>query len=574
MKFNKIYKSSALLLTLGMTLGLTSSCDDFLSIEPQNEIVLEKFWTEESDVTNVLNACYAQLESPDCINRMVVWGELRSDNMTNGSGTGNDIQQILKENILETNNYTKWESFYKAINYCNTVIYYAPSVNQKDPNFTDSELRATIAEAKTLRALSYFYLIRTFRDVPYITYPSKDDNQVFQVPATKFDVVLDSLIADVESIKDDALSSYGEDAVENKCRITRWACYSLLADMYLWKGDWNKVIENCDLVINRKIADYEEDYEENPTILTTELYGKFPLISESTTNGNYAGNTYNEIFGIGLSFESIFELNYRTNQSVENPLVSGAQPMYGSNITKTGQISAPSYLYTDAAAGLNDYFRKTDCRYLENMTEQNNKFYISKYVNQTVSFRTTTTTGGAPTVTSTARANGYANWIIYRLTDIMLMRAEASVKLAGEVPEGEVLTEEQTKNYREAFSHVIAVWKRANNKRIATSDTLKYEDYATSSLAMENLVLDERQRELMFEGKRWFDLVRISRRDNENTRMISKVLPKFQENTSAIRIKLSTQDILYWPYNKEEIKQNPFLVQNPAYKTDKTEQNK
>lgn len=563
-----------MLLTLGMTLGLTSSCDDFLSIEPQNEIVLEKFWTEESDVTNVLNACYAQLESPDCINRMVVWGELRSDNMTNGSGTGNDIQQILKENILETNNYTKWESFYKAINYCNTVIYYAPSVNQKDPNFTDSELRATIAEAKTLRALSYFYLIRTFRDVPYITYPSKDDNQVFQVPATKFDVVLDSLIADVESIKDDALSSYGEDAVENKCRITRWACYSLLADMYLWKGDWNKVIENCDLVINRKIADYEEDYEENPTILTTELYGKFPLISESTTNGNYAGNTYNEIFGTGLSFESIFELNYKINQSVTNPLVSGAQPMYGSNSTKTGQISAPSYLYTDAAAGLNDYFRKTDCRYLENMTEQNNKFYISKYVNQTVSFRTTTTTGGAPTVTSTARANGYANWIIYRLTDIMLMRAEASVKLAGEVPEGEVLTEEQTKNYREAFSHVIAVWKRANNKRIATSDTLKYEDYATSSLAMENLVLDERQRELMFEGKRWFDLVRISRRDNENTRMISKVLPKFQENTSAIRIKLSTQDILYWPYNKEEIKQNPFLVQNPAYKTDKTEQNK
>lgn len=566
-----------MLLTLGMTLGLTSSCDDFLSIEPQNEIVLEKFWTEEADVTNVLNACYAQLESPDCINRMVVWGELRSDNMTNGSGTSNDIQQILKENILETNNYTKWEAFYKAINYCNTVIYYAPGVNAKDPNFTDSELRATIAEAKTLRALSYFYLIRTFRDVPYITYPSKDDNQVYQVPATKFDVVLDSLIADVESIKDDALSSYGEDAVENKCRITRWACYSLLADMYLWKGDWNKVIENCDLVINRKIADYEEDYEENPTILTTELYGKFPLISESTTNGNYAGNTYNEIFGTGLSFESIFELNYKTSQSVTNPLVSTVnkqQPMYGSNSTKTGQISAPSYLYTDAAAGLNDYFRKTDCRYLENMTEQNNKFYISKYVNQTVSFRTTTTTGGAPTVTSTSRANGYANWIIYRLTDIMLMRAEASVKLAGDVPEGEVLTDEQTKNYREAFSHVIAVWKRANNKRIATSDTLKYDDYATSSTAMENLVLDERQRELMFEGKRWFDLVRISRRDKENTRMINKVLPKFQENTSAIRIKLSTQDILYWPYNREELKQNPLLVQNPAYKTDKTEQNK
>lgn len=576
MKFNKIYKSSALLLTLGMTLGVTSSCDDFLSIEPQNEIVLEKFWTEEADVTNVLNACYAQLESPDCISRMVVWGELRSDNMTNGSGTSNDIQQILKENILETNNYTKWESFYKAINYCNTVIYYAPGVNAKDPNFTDSELRATIAEAKTLRALSYFYLIRTFRDVPYITHPSNDDNQVYQVPATKFDVVLDSLIADVESIKDDALSSFGEDAVENKCRITRWACYSLLADMYLWKGDWNKVIENCDRVIDHKIADYEEEYEENPTIMTAELYGKFPLISETTSNGNYAGNTYNEIFGTGLSFESIFELNFKESQKVSNAVlyIEKQQPLYGSNSSRTGQISAPSYLFTDVAAGLNDYFRKTDCRYLEIMTEQNNKFYISKYVNENVSFRTNTTTGGAPSVAASIRSGSYANWIIYRLTDIMLMRAEASVKLAGDKQQGETLSEEQEKNYREAFAHVIAVWKRANNKRVANADTLKFDDYATSSTAMEDLVLDERQRELMFEGKRWFDLVRISRRDNDNSRMISKVLPKFQENTSAIRIKLSTQDILYWPYNREEIKQNPYLVQNIAYKTDKTEQNK
>ena len=521
-------------------------------------------------MNSVLNSCYAALESNDCINRMVVWGELRSDNMTNGSGTGHALQQILKENILETNAYTKWQCFYEVINQCNTVIHYAPGVNAIDPNFTDSELDATIAEATTLRALCYFYLIRTFRDVPYVTSPSIDDSQNYQVAATPFETVLESIIVDVEAVKEDAVRSYGEESVENTCRITRWACYALLADLYLWKGDWQKCIDCCDMVINQKIKEYEKEYEENPTTMTVELYDIYPLISESLSNSNYAGNAYTEIFGAGNSFESIFELNFVNNQSVANNTVSS---FYGSSSNKTGQIGAPTFLYSDAYAGLNDYFTKTDCRYLENMSESNNKIYISKYVNQSVSFRTSTTTGAAPTVNGEVRSSAYANWIIYRLTDVMLMRAEAEIALAGNVEEGMTLTEEQLQHYHNAFLCISAVWKRANNKRTSSTGLLEFDEYATSRLAMEELLFAERQRELMFEGKRWFDLVRISRREGENTRLINKVLPKFQENTSAIRIKLSTQDVLYWPYNRDELKQNPLLIQNPAYVTDNTEQN-
>ena len=571
MKIKSIYKSFAGFLYLAISSqALLSSCDDFLSIEPQNEIVLENYWTEEADVNSVLNSCYAALESNDCINRMVVWGELRSDNMTNGSGTGHALQQILKENILETNAYTRWQCFYEVINRCNTVIHYAPGVNAIDPNFTDSELDATIAEATTLRALCYFYLIRTFRDVPYVTSPSIDDSQNYQVAATPFETVLESIIAAVEAVKEDAVRSYGEESVENTCRITRWACYALLADLYLWKGDWQKCIDCCDMVINQKIKEYEKEYEENPTTMTVELYDIYPLISESLSNSNYAGNAYTEIFGAGNSFESIFELNFVNNQSVANNTVSS---FYGSSSNKTGQIGAPTFLYSDAYAGLNDYFTKTDCRYLENMSESNNKIYISKYVNQSVSFRTSTTTGAAPTVNGEVRSSAYANWIIYRLTDVMLMRAEAEIALAGNVEEGMTLTEEQLQHYHNAFSCISAVWKRANNKRTSSTGLLEFDEYATSRLAMEELLFAERQRELMFEGKRWFDLVRISRRDGENTRLINKVLPKFQENTSAIRIKLSTQDVLYWPYNRDELKQNPLLIQNPAYVTDNTEQN-
>ncbi len=570
MKMRKIYKTAGFLL-LAATQTVVSGCSDFLSIEPQNEIVLERYWTEEKDVNSVLNSCYAHLETADCINRMVVWGELRSDNMTNGSGTNYALQQIMKENILETNNFTNWQCFYQVINDCNTVLYYAPGVNAIDPNFTDSELRATMAEATALRSLCYFYLIRTFRDVPYVTKPSNDDSQDFRIEATPFNDVLDYLIADMESIKDDAVRSYGEESVENTSRITRWSCYALLADLYLWKGDWQKCIDYCDLVINEKIRQYEEAYEKNPTTLTMELYGKYPLISESAgSNNNYAGNTYTEIFGDGNSFESIFELNFLNNQTVKNSTVAS---FYGASSNLAGQIGVTDFVARSPYTDTNDLFKKSDCRYLENMRESSSKFYITKYVNQSLSFRTSTTTGAAPSVAQDPRASDFANWIIYRLTDVMLMKAEAEVEMAGDVPEGATPTPEQLATYQDVFDIVMAVWRRANNKRTSTTDLLKFDDYATSRKAMEDLVLDERQRELMFEGKRWYDLVRLSRRDGENDRLVKKVLPKFQENTSAIRIKLSTADVLYWPYNREEIKQNPKLVQNPAYITDNTEKN-
>ena len=571
MKINKTYKSLAGAMLLAVSAqGLLSSCNDFLTIEPQNEIVLENFWTEEADVNSVLYSCYSKIASADCMKRMIVWGESRSDNMVTGAGTPNELMQIFKENILETNSYTNWQCFYEAINRCNTVLHYAPEVNAIDPNFTDAELRATVAEATTLRTLCYFYLIRTFRDVPYVTEPSIDDSQDYQIPAMPFAEVLDRLIADMEAVKDDAVRSYGEDDPDNVYRITRWACYALLADLYLWKGDWQRCIDYCDLVIDHKIAEHEKGYSDNPTSWPVYLYDGYPLISETGTGSNYAGTAYSRIFGAGESFESIFELSCDPSKSGENKAVAD---FYGSSQTMTGQVGVPSFIREGVYDGTNKYFKKTDVRYLENTSTANNKVYISKYVYRTFSVQTSTTTGAEPRPSTGTRSSNDANWILYRLTDVMLMRAEAEIEMAGNVEAGSTLSDEQLQHYQNAFATIHAVWKRANNKRTSTSDLLKFDDYGTSRTDMENLLLEERQRELMFEGKRWFDLVRFSRRDSDNTRLLQKVTPKFQENASVIRVKLATQDALFWPYNRNELKQNPYLVQNPAYETDNTEKN-
>lgn len=569
MKFNnKTYKSLAGALLIAVSAqGLLTSCDDFLSIEPQNEVVLENFWTEEADVNSVLASCYAKLASVDCIKRMIVWGESRSDDMVAGSNIGSDyaLSQIFKENILETNTYTNWQSFYEAINRCNTVMHYAPEVNAIDPNFTDAELRAVMAEATTLRTLSYFYLIRAFRNVPYVTEPSIDDTQVYQVPAMPFDEVLDNLIADMESVKDDAVRSYGEDSDDNKFRVTRWACYALLADLYLWKGEWQKCIDYCDLVINEKIKEHEEGFSKNPTQWPVYLFDGYPLISDYTNN-TVAGSAYGQIFGNGRSFESIFEFNGSSERSVENKAVAD---FYGTS-QGNGLIGVPSFIREGVFDGTNKYFKKTDMRYLENTLDNSSKYFISKYVYTRVSIKTDVTIGEPkpdPASTSKRSAND-ANWIIYRLTDVMLMRAEAEIEMADSAP-----SEEQLQHYKNAFDIILAVWKRSNNKRTSNTDLLKFDDYNSSRYSMEDLLLEERHRELMFEGKRWFDLVRFCRRYNDNTRLVQKVSSKFQENANVIRLKLATQDALYWPYNRNELKQNPYLVQNPAYETDNTERN-
>jgi hypothetical protein len=537
-----------------LSMALTS-CSDFLDILPMNEVVLENYWTEKGDVTSVVNSCYESLESSDCLTRMGVWGELRSDNLRLGSSVPNEINEILKENLLPSNPYCNWSKFYEAINRCNTVCFYAPQVQAIDPNYTLEEMKANVAEASALRALCYFYLIRTFRDVPYTTRPSIDDSQSYVIPATPFNAVLDSLTTDLEKVKDDAVRRYYMDdspnAYQNSSRITRWAIYALLADLYLWKGDWDNCIKYCDLVIDFKRQQYKEMLERQGNVNNIDLFGDIPMILEKPVGSTSCGNAYNEIFGEGNSFESIFELYFRANQSQQNSWVNS---YYGNNTNTMGRLSAPDFLCKDAAEGNNTIFKKTDGRVYEASELDNSRYAITKYAFRSVSFSNQNITKIADLHLSTSRrSSADANWIIYRLSDMLLIKAEA------EIQKGE-------EGYQRAFQLINTVNKRANDVTTTSrSDTLKMADYISSKVSMEELLFEERQREFMFEGKRWFDLVRLARRDGNNTRLITLASRKYIENVNAIKIKLSDPNIIYFPYAKSELKVNPMLVQNPAY---------
>lgn len=544
----------------GASAGLLSSCSDFLDITPLNKVVLENFWTQKSEVNAVLMGCYESLESEESIIRMGVWGEMRSENILQGASIGNEYNEILNENILPTNSLTKWNVMYQTINRCNTVCHYAPMVQKKDPNYTVNELNANIAEASFIRDLCYFYLIRTFRDVPMSFEPTIDDTKEFQIPATPMNAALDTLIKDLESVKDYAVKRYVDDskmsnaqaasqAYENSSRVTRVAIYALLADLNLWRGNYDETIKYCDLIIDFKKNQYKEKIAQIGDLTDMQEFAGIPLILEAPAGSVTCGNAYNEIFGTGNSFESIFELYFRNNQQVKNKYVN---EFFGKD--RLGSISGLSRYCKDAATGNSDLFTKNDCRVYATSENSNSRYAITKYVNSSVSMDIKNVTDEKSLKLSTSRGNAeYANWIIYRLTDVMLMKAEACI-LKGEA------------EYETAFTLINAVNKRAHNYTTsAAKDTLVFDDYRTSQEKMEQLLLDERNRELMFEGKRWYDLVRIAVRDGNNQRLVSEATKKYQDKVNALKIKLADPNIIFFPYNKEELKVNPFLKQNSAY---------
>ena len=563
--------------------GLTS-CSDFLDIKPQNEIIFEDFWNEKADVDNVVAGCYSALQNDGVRKRMMIWGEARTENVMAGQGINNDLNlhNILKENITAMNSYTTWEGFYDVINRCNTVLKYAPGVAEKDPAYTQGDLNATIAEVTALRSLSYFYLIRTFRDVPFSREAFTDDDQKMDLPATPFNAVLDSLIQDLEAVQGNAVERYPETSpLYQTGRITQDAIHAMLCEMYLWKQDYDQCIRYADMVIDSKKKMYEEKRSQNASfglggssqnVLNTRMNG-YPLVN--SLSSGYYGNTYTEVFVNGNSQETVFELLFdKTEAGYTMPGNSAVGAFYGNASVDKGLVGPSTTVTEDIAKTSSrtifaDRNKKVDARLYENVnmnTESINKFASrGLLINATQPTNVSVSYMAKYPFAKINNVNHYYNsssWVIYRLSDIMLLKAEALCQKMREGSDEEINAHNQPL-LAQAFSLVNAVNKRSVCEATLV-DTLVAGDYLTKA-QMEQLVLQERQRELMFEGKRWYDLVRRSMRDG-NTQVLSSAAQKRDGvNGQFIQNFFQKMDAIFWPYNNDEIKVNRNLVQNPSF---------
>ena len=222
------------------------SCSKWLDLQPQDGITRSEFWKTKEDVRAALFGIYSSLNGGAVENNIFLWGELRGD-MVEVTSLGPDAFRFVKDvNILSSNPVASWASMYATFNDCNLLINFAKDAKALDPTFTDAEYNTYLGEALTIRSLLYFYLLRTFRDIPLKLNASFRDTDVLTpTPQVSESETIRQLIEDLKQAQNlvpdyhiepedtgvTIIGAYVPESPVNKGRITKPAVTALLADV-------------------------------------------------------------------------------------------------------------------------------------------------------------------------------------------------------------------------------------------------------------------------------------------------------------------------------------------------------
>ena len=511
------------LLALIIVLG---GCKKFLDIEPVSSIPIENFYKSSKDMKAAMASLYgnfqqAMVGESQFNNKYTMWGEARSDNYERGGNSNSTYAELQLNGLTAGNPFTDWSSMYKVINIANLNIQKLPGVAQTEINkalVTPLIITDNLAQSRAMRAIAYFYIVRTWGDAPIRLEPFEDATEEAKLPRESVNEIFDKvIIPDLEY----AYANLNKGNY-NVFTINHGAVCAALVDGYMWKKDY----------VNAKKWFLLLGKVRTPTTKAT--YG-----GAVVTDLEPASN-WNKIFtDPANSIEAIWNIHWN---NVQNgcPCMAGVSTSPNNtplvidyNIFYNWPLKYPTDIRTRATYDI----AKTDAR-----------DRVWKY------YKGSGTIGTATYTVAVADRDANTSSVLltmYRLADQYLLYAEALNKTGDQV---------------NALKYLNFIRLRANIPvYTANSPEVSVTPGVVDENKLEEAIIQERQYELFAEGKRWFDLVRTNRVIATMDPIIkarqvrSGVLP-----ADAIGWGADTRKYL-WPINRNVLNANSLLVQNQPY---------
>lgn len=227
------------------TLFTLTSCDDFLDVQPGSGFTPEYIFSSESEMKALMTRIYSSMTEDG----------LYGSNLASGLNTNTDVEMSsFKNNTVSTNGSdigcfdsrptwsvlnSTWNNLYYAINYANDflqAVQESPLFSDKVTGDTPSETQQMYGEVKTLRAMFYLDLIRTWGDVVFVTKPTEATDDFFSLGTTDRNVILEYLIDDLIAVE--PMMKYAVDLDYGVERASREYCQALIGQLALYRGGW------------------------------------------------------------------------------------------------------------------------------------------------------------------------------------------------------------------------------------------------------------------------------------------------------------------------------------------------
>ena len=438
------------------------SCNKLVE-NPSSAITTTQFYKTQSDAVAAVNAIYNTLNSDPASDFPIYGRELNlltdnaSDNQNfSPSNTNPDVRAMSTITYVSQNGriLKNWQQHYYGINRANIAIDAITAMSSSA--FTTTGIQARlIGEAKFIRGLLYFNLVRLFGPVPLILHnPTSVDITALQVARASRDSVYAQIISDLTAGFSLPASYSGSDVG----RVTSGAAHALLAKVYIYRRDW--------------------------TDAQTELLKVLTSGTFSGATGNYGYglfSNYSDAFAKATKngIEHVFSVQFATNGG-ESGTTQYLSESFTSFNTGTYPIDIPADSSVSQLFGSGDT-RKAVTFYTTQYNAAtgatvvfNNPYtpYLNKFVDYTISPLNNQGTSGV-------------NYPVIRYADVLLSYAEVLNELNGPVSD--------------AYTAINLVRSRAHVAALTTG--LSAADFRDS-------VFLERRKEFIQEGQRWFDLVR------------------------------------------------------------------